>query len=195
MTVLQSPPCDSKEDRMSAITRRDFVKGAAIAPLALPALTHAAQNIKSDRFDIVVAGAGHNSLVATAYLAKAGYRCGVLEGRPIVGGGVKTAELTLRGFNDDTCSTAHTGIQSNPLLRNDELKLRDYGLEYIDPDPIMHIPFPDGSYLTQWRDLNRACAEFAKYSKKDAETYRRMLADFESVKPIFDATTFAPVGF
>ncbi len=180
---------------MSAITRRDFVKGAAIAPLALPALTRTQQTAKADRFDIVVAGAGHNSLVAAAYLAKAGYRCLILEGRPMIGGGVKTAELTLRGFKDDTCSTAHTGIQANPLLRNDELKLRDYGLEYIDPDPIMHIPFPDGSYLTQWRDLDRTCAEFARYSKKDAETYRRMLADFESVKPIFDATTFAPVGF
>ncbi|MFY9531118.1 MAG: NAD(P)/FAD-dependent oxidoreductase, partial [Candidatus Acidiferrales bacterium] len=133
--------------------------------------------------------------IAAAYLAKAGYRCSVLEGRPTVGGGVKTAQLTLRGFKDDTCSTAHNGIQSNPLLRNDELKLRDYGLEYIDPDPIMHIPFPDGSYLTQWRDLDRTCAEFAKYSKKDAEAYRRMVAEFESVKSIFDSVTFAPIGF
>jgi len=86
---------------MGAITRRDFVKGAAIAPLTLPAFAHASQSVKSDRFDIVVAGAGHNSLVAAAYLAKAGYRSLVLEGRPIVGGGVKTAELTLRGFNLD----------------------------------------------------------------------------------------------
>jgi len=38
----------------------------------------------AERFDIVVAGAGHNSLIAAAYLAKAGYRCLVLEGRPIV---------------------------------------------------------------------------------------------------------------
>ncbi len=72
---------------MSAITRRDFVKGAAIAPLALPALTRTQQTAKADRFDIVVAGAGHNSLVAAAYLAKAGYRCLVLEGRPMIGGG------------------------------------------------------------------------------------------------------------
>ena len=39
-----------------------------------------------DRFDVVVAGAGHNSLIAAAYLAKAGFRCLVLEGRPVVGG-------------------------------------------------------------------------------------------------------------
>src|SRR5712671_5436085 len=71
-----------------------------------------------DRFDVVVAGAGHNSLIAAAYLAKAGYRCLVLEGRPVVGGGVKTAELTLKGFKDDVCSSAHNGIHGNPLIRN-----------------------------------------------------------------------------
>ncbi|HEV1995305.1 MAG TPA: NAD(P)-binding protein, partial [Candidatus Acidoferrum sp.] len=95
-------------------------------------------------FDIVVAGAGHNSLIAAAYLAKAGYRCVVLEGRPIVGGGVKSAQLTLRGFTHDICSSAHNGIQGNPILRDDELKLGEYGLEYIYPDPVYHMPFPDG---------------------------------------------------
>src|SRR6202049_3504455 len=50
------------------------------------------------QFGIVVAGAGHNSLIAAAYLAKAGYRCLVLEVRPIVGGGVMTEEVTLPGF-------------------------------------------------------------------------------------------------
>ena len=78
---------------MSGVTRRDFVKGAALAPLALKPLALAQQTTQADGFDIVVAGAGHNSLIAAAYLAKAGYRCVVLEGRPTVGGGVKTAEL------------------------------------------------------------------------------------------------------
>ena len=51
-----------------------------------------------DRFDVVVAGAGHNSLIAAAYLAKAGYRCLVLEGRSVVGGNCVTEELTLPGL-------------------------------------------------------------------------------------------------
>lgn len=150
---------------------------------------------KSDKFDIVVAGAGHNSLVATAYLAKAGYRCLVLEGRPIVGGAVKTQELTLRGFNHDVCSAAHSTILMNPMLRNNEINLKDYGLEYIEPDPVIHMPFPDGTWITQWRDLDRTCAEFAKFSKKDAAAYRRMLAEFEKVRPIFEAVAFTPIGF
>src|SRR5713226_2882865 len=118
-------------EKMSAITRRGFVKGAALAPLALRSFALEQQTSKADRFDVVVAGAGHNSLVAAAYLAKAGYRCLILEGRPSVGGDVKTGELTLPGFKHDTCSSGHIIIQDNPLLRNDELRLGDYGLEYI----------------------------------------------------------------
>ena len=71
---------------------------------------------------------------------------------------MKTEEITLPGFKHDTCSTAHGGIQANPIMRNDELHLiRDYGIEYIEADPIYHMPFPDGSYITQWRDLDRTC--------------------------------------
>lgn len=181
---------------MSEITRRGFVKGAAVAPLALSPMTLEAQQAVApgDRFDIVVAGAGHNSLIATAYLAKAGYRCLVLEVHSIIGGGVKTEELTLPGFKHDTCSTAHNGIQGNPLMRNDELKLRDYGLEYISPDPIMHMPFDDGSYITQWADLERTADEFAKFSKKDAAAYQRMYHESEASRDLLGGDQFLPPG-
>lgn len=149
----------------------------------------------SERFDIVVAGAGHNSLVAAAYLAKAGYRCLVLEHRHVAGGNCVTEELTLPGFHHDSCASAHVVIQDSPLLRNDELGLGAYGLDYIFPEAVVHIPFPDGSYLTQWRDIDRTCAEFAKFSKKDAAAYRRMMTEYESVKPLFDAAGYSPVGF
>src|SRR5262249_31936289 len=149
----------------------------------------------ADRFDIVVAGAGHNSLIAAAYLAKAGYRCLVLEGRPVIGGNCVTEELTLPGFQHDSCGTAHVVIQDSPMLRNDELGLANYGLEYIHPEMVVHAPFPDGSYLTQWRDLDRTCEEFARFSKKDAAAYRRMMSEYEAIKPIFDAVSYTPVGF
>ena len=58
--------------------------------------------------DVVVIGAGHNGLVCAAYLAKAGLRCLVLEGRATVGGNTNSEELTLPGFLHDSCSTAHT---------------------------------------------------------------------------------------
>ena len=187
---------------MSKITRRGFVKSAALAPLALGSLNGMAQTSApaeragtSDKFDVVVAGAGHNSMVTAAYLAKAGYKIVLLEGRPTVGGGVKSSQLTLRGFIHDTCSTAHNGIQGNPMLRNNEIDLSQYGLEFIHPDPVYHMPFADGTYVTQWRDLDRTCAEIAKFSKKDAAAYRRMFAEYETVAPIFEAVSFSPVGF
>src|SRR3569833_4620073 len=81
-----------------------------------------------ERVDIVAAGAGHNSLVAAAYLSKAGYRCLVLEGRAVLGGNVITEELTLPGFRHDSCGTAHVILQDSPMMRNDELGLADFGL-------------------------------------------------------------------
>src|SRR6267154_3413083 len=169
---------------MSGITRRGFVKGAALAPLALSPFSSVAQRAStSDRFDVVVAGAGHNSLITAAYLAKAGFRVVVLEGRPTVGGGVKSAQLTLRGFIHDTCSSAHNGLQENPLIRDNEINLADYGLEYIFTDPVFHMPFLDGAYVTQWRDPERTRAEFAKINKKDGDTYWRMWKESENIQP------------
>lgn len=149
----------------------------------------------SETFDIVVAGAGHNSLVAAAYLAKAGFVCLILEARSMVGGDTATEELTLPGFLHDTCSTAHNLIQTSPTLRNNELDLGDCGLEYLYPDPVVHIPFPDGSWLTQWRDLERTCDEFAKFSPRDGTTFRRMMREYDAVKEIFGAYRYTPIGW
>src|SRR5258705_31677 len=80
---------------------------------------------------------------------------------------------------EDDWSSVHSGIQSNPLLRDNELNLRDYGLEYIDPDPILYTQFADGSSIALWKDLDRTCAEYARISKKDAETYRRLSSEFK----------------
>ena len=149
----------------------------------------------TDRFDIVVAGAGHNSLVAAAYLAKAGYRCLVLEGRSMLGGNVVTEELTLPGFRHDSCGTAHVILQDSPMMRNDELGLADYGLEYIHPEIVCHAPFLDGSWLTQYHDIERTIEQFAKFSKKDADAYRRMYNEYDAIKPLFDAASYTPIGF
>ena len=181
---------------MTPISRREFVQGAALASLGLNPLGAMAQQAAKgpgDRFDIVVAGAGHNSLVTAAYLAKAGYSVVVLEGRPVIGGGAKTASATMVGFKDDMCSTGHTGIQENPMLK--ELKLQDYGLEYLFPDPFFHMPFPDGSSLTMWRDFDRTAAEFDKFSKKDGAAFRRIYAEMAALRPVLEANQFLPVGW
>src|SRR5918994_1734801 len=129
--------------------------------------------------DVVVAGAGHNSLITAAYLARAGYECLVLDARPIPGGGAATEQLLGPEYRIDSCSTGHTIIRVNPLLTGDELGLHaDYGLEYFEPDPVGHVAFPDGEQLTMWLDLDRTCDEIARFSKRDAEAYRRMIAEY-----------------
>lgn len=164
---------------MDEITRRGVMRGAALAPLALSQLKSFAQPAATgDRYDIVVAGAGHNSLICAAYLAKAGNKVLVLEGRPTIGGGCKTAEVCLRGFKEDLCSSVHSGFQNNPARH--ELGLAEYGLEYLEPDPVMHIPFQDGASITVWRDLERTCESIGKISKKDAETFRRLVPAYKN---------------
>jgi phytoene dehydrogenase-like protein len=149
-----------------------------------------------DKADVVVAGAGHNSLIAAAYLAKAGYECLVLDARRIAGGGAATEELLLPGYKIDSCSTGHTLIQVNPLLAEDELGLKaDYGLEYLEPDPVGHVAFPDGERLTMWLDLERTCEEIGRFSRRDADAYRRMIDEYDAVKGPFGRARFTPLGF
>ena len=146
--------------------------------------------------DVVVAGAGHNSLITAAYLAAAGREVVVLDSRAVPGGGASTEELLSPGYLLDTCSTGHTLIQTNPLLTDDELGLLGrYGLEYLMPDPFAHVAFPDGRHLTAWMDVERTCEEIARFSRADADAYRRLLADYDEVKHVFGAANFTPVGF
>jgi phytoene dehydrogenase-like protein len=140
-----------------------------------------------NEWDIVVAGAGHNSLLAAAYAARAGFTVLVLEGAPRIGGDTSCEELTLPGFIHDPCATAHNLIQSNPLMRNNELQLDRYGLRYLSPDPVFTMPFRDGRSITMWRDLDRTCAELARFSPADADAYRTLLADWQSLSPIVNA--------
>ena len=145
--------------------------------------------------DIVVAGAGHNSLITAAYLARAGREVVVLDSRAIPGGGAASEELMAPGYLLDSCSTGHTLIQTNPLLADDELGLLgEYGLEYLMPDPFAHVAFPDGEQLTAWLDVERTVEEIARFSAADAAAYRRLLADYDAVKHVFGAATFTPIG-
>lgn len=145
--------------------------------------------------DVVVAGAGHNSLITACYLAKAGYRCLVLEANAIPGGGAVTEELLGPGYAVDTCATGHTLMCANPLLVDDELGLvADDHLTYVDPDPVAHVAFPDGGHFTMTLDRERTVAEFGRYSRADAAAYERLLDDYAEVAPIFARAQHTPAG-
>ncbi len=131
--------------------------------------------------DVVVVGGGHNALISAAYLAEAGLAVTVLEGRDVVGGNTATEELTLPGWLHDTCSSAHVVLQSNPLIRADELGLIDrYGLEYLVTDPAVVLPLGDGDVLTIHSDLESTADELARFSRSDAEALRSMIGDWNS---------------
>jgi phytoene dehydrogenase-like protein len=147
----------------------------------------------SSSYDIVTVGSGHNGLVAAAYLGAAGKKTLVLERNPWFGGGVVTRELTVPGFLHDQHSMAHIFIQANPLLRNDELKLKaKHGLQYVFPELPMMSVFEDGTTLGLYRDRDKSCEEIAKFSQKDAETYRWLATKAAAYLPMIVASLYAP---
>ncbi len=131
--------------------------------------------------DVVVVGGGHNALVSAAYLAEAGLSVTVLEGRDVVGGNTVSEELTLPGWLNDSCSTAHVVLQSNPLIRADELGLlARYGLEYLITDPAVVISLGAGDALVIHPDLAKTAAEIARFSAADAAALAAMIDEWSS---------------
>lgn len=141
--------------------------------------------------DIVIAGGGHNALVAGAYLAKAGLEVAVLEAAPSLGGGATTLELTLPGFLHDPYSTGHFGLMGNPIFSRDEIPLARYGLTYVAPDPVVTLPTGTGS-ISIWHDESRTAAEFAKYSREDAAAWRQLNRDWDLLAPVFRSVVGNP---
>lgn len=169
---------------MSKLSRRAFLQSAAAATIAT-GISAKTNSTRGDRvYDYVVAGAGHNSLITAAYLVKAGFDVLVLEGRPTIGGGCKSGSVCLPDFKDDWCSSVHGLLMSNPIIRDNELNLFDYGLEYLQPDPMMHIPFPDDTSLTMWRDKEQTYEEYARFSKKDADAFFKLIDEVKELRRI-----------
>ncbi len=120
-------------------------------------------------YDAIVVGAGHNGLVAATYLARAGLDVLILERRSIVGGACATEEI-FPGFRVSTCSYMVHGLQDK-IVRDLNLVRNGYHVQQYDP--VGFRPYPDGRYLLRWRDLERTCAEIAKFSQHDADAHRR----------------------
>jgi phytoene dehydrogenase-like protein len=93
--------------------------------------------------DAVVVGAGPNGLAAAIVLARAGVSVRVLEAADTIGGGARSAELTLPGFVHDVCSAIHPLGVASPFFRT--LPLADHGLEWIEPPAALAHPFDDGT--------------------------------------------------
>jgi len=124
--------------------------------------------------DVIVIGAGHNGLTAAAYLARAGRRVLVLEGRSIVGGYCTTEETVAEapGFKMNPC--ALDCVMTNiPRSVVDELRLASYGLRFVNPDPWGAFVGPGGESIALWRDRRKTIAEIARFSRRDASAFDR----------------------
>jgi phytoene dehydrogenase-like protein len=144
-------------------------------------------------YDIVAMGAGHNGLVAAAYLAKAGKKVLVLERKPYAGGGVSTRQLNTPGFWHDEHSSVHIMIQGNPMLRQDELGLiAKHGLKYRYSDVPHATIFPDQSTLFSYKDIDRTCESFARVSQKDADAYRAFVRTSQQILEVFMPGLYSP---
>jgi phytoene dehydrogenase-like protein len=122
------------------------------------------------RYDAIVVGSGPNGLAAGITLAETGRSVLLLEAKETIGGGTRTAELTLPGYHHDICSAVHPLGLGSPFFRR--LDLAQYGLEWIQPDlPLAH-PFDDGTAAA----LHRSIDETADTLERDGRAYRRLIA-------------------
>jgi phytoene dehydrogenase-like protein len=119
------------------------------------------------RVDAVVIGAGHNGLVASAYLARAGLRTLLLERRSLTGGACVTEEL-WSGFRISRAAYV-VGLLRPALI--EELALARRGLRLLRRDPSSFTPLPDGRGLLLGPDLQRSCDEIRHFSPLDAARY------------------------
>jgi phytoene dehydrogenase-like protein len=125
--------------------------------------------VDARQFDAVIVGAGPNGLSAAISLAQAGLSVMVVEGADCIGGGSRSAELTLPGFIHDACSAIHPLGRASPFFRS--LPLQEHGLEWIfSPAEVAH-PLDDGTAVI----VKRSLRETGEGLGVDARAYINLL--------------------
>jgi len=120
-------------------------------------------------FDAIIVGSGPNGLSAAIAMQQAGLSVLILEARDSIGGGLRSAELTLPGFSHDICSAIHPLAAGSPFFNT--LPLEKFGLEYIYPEIAAAHPFDNGTAATLFGTVDNN----AETLGIDKETYRTLL--------------------
>ncbi len=135
-------------------------------------------------FDVTVVGSGPNGLAAAVELARSGRKVLVIEGSDEIGGGTRTAELTIPGFRHDVCSAIHPSGAASPFF--DEIGL---DVEWVQPPiPLAH-PLGDGRVAALHRSVEETASQFGD----DETTYRRLMGPLvDNIDELID-DTLAPL--
>ena len=120
----------------------------------------------TSKYDVIVIGSGHNGLVCGTYLAKAGLKTLVLERREIVGGAAVTEEF-FPGFRASRFSYVMSLLHPRVIM---DLELRSFGLEVL-PANDLFCPLGGQDYIVFSDDMRKTQAEFARFSRHDADIY------------------------
>jgi len=139
--------------------------------------------------DAVVIGSGPNGLAAAITLARAGRSVMVLEAEQTVGGGVRSAELTLPGFLHDICSTVYPLAAASPFFRG--LELERYGLEWIQPPAALAHPFDGGTAILLRPSMEATAAQLGA----DARAYRALMEDLGALWPRIAESVLGPLAW
>jgi len=130
-------------------------------------------------FDVVVVGSGPNGLAAAITMQQAGLSVLILESKGVVGGGLRSDQVTTAGFTHDICSAIHPLAVASPFFLT--LPLREHGLDFINPILAAAHPFDDGRAAI----LDHAVENTARFLGKDEKHYvnlmRGVVSDWKSV--------------
>ena len=144
--------------------------------------------------DAVVIGAGPNGLVAANVLADAGWSVVVLEAQAEPGGAVRTAELTLPGFQHDLFSAFYPLAVASPVLRS--MHLEHHGLRWCRAPIALAHPTSDGRCVYVGNNADETAASIDSYAPGDGEGWRRIYRVWEEMEePLIGAllSSFPPV--
>jgi len=140
-------------------------------------------------YDAIVIGSGPNGLAAAITMAQAGRSVLVVEGQDTIGGGTRSAELTLPGFLHDVCSAVHPLGFGSPFLRT--LPLREHGLERVEPPAAFAHPFDDGTAVSVERSVKLTAENFGA----DAREYSELMTPLVAAWPKLESTVLGPPRF